>query len=252
MLLGYVDDSGERGLFLLAAVIVKDDSWLRTLDAWIDYRRWLRQEFGYRFTKDGGRKPIEVHATEFISGAGEWRRLAVAQPARMRAMRVGLRLIGRQTRVFAVAWDPNRIGGGNPPPGGIPHACWEVMLERFATHSNYEHGSDRIAFYVDAGYEVQFRRAVRKMRRYHRVGSVYGGSLQASAPMFVDDPSVRDSIQSAYIQMADLAAYAALRELRPTPISAGLWAELGTGVVRAVNRMTRGQPPGIKLLPLEQ
>ncbi len=47
-----------------------------------------------------------------------------------------------------------------------------------------------------------------------------------------------------------LCAYAALREIRPTPATAGLWGDLGTGVIREVDRRMFGQPPGIKLLPL--
>jgi hypothetical protein len=105
VLLGYVDDSGEQGTFVLAAVIVRDEAWLRTLDAWTDYRRWLRANFGYRIRKGRGRTvPVEVHATDFASGAGEWYGKHSHPDARIRALRVGLRLIGRHTRVFAVAW----------------------------------------------------------------------------------------------------------------------------------------------------
>jgi hypothetical protein len=125
------------------------------------------------------------------------------------------------------------------------------MLERFASHSTYDHASDRVAFFVDDGYGHQFRRATRRMRRFHYVGSLYGGSLPAAAPMFVDDPSVRDSKESAFVQMADLCAYAALREVRPAgPATKDLWGELGTGILRDVNKRVKGQPPGIKLLPM--
>jgi hypothetical protein len=33
MLLTYLDDSSEQGLFLLAPVVIRDEAWLRTLDA---------------------------------------------------------------------------------------------------------------------------------------------------------------------------------------------------------------------------
>jgi len=251
VLLGYVDDSGEQGVFVLAAVIVRDESWLRTLDAWTDCRRWLRSNFGYRIRKGRGRTvPVEVHATDFVSGAGEWQGKHSHPEARMRAFRAGLRLIGRHTRVFAIAWDPARLAqGATAPKGGIPIECWTVMLERFATHSLRDHSADRCVFFVDDGYGTKFTNAVRKMRRVHWVGSILGGSLPAAAPMLLDDPSVRDSKQAPFVQMADLAAYAALRELRPRALGTGLWAELGNGVVKDVNKRMHGQPPGIKLLP---
>lgn len=252
MLLGYVDDSSEGGVFVLAAVIVRDEAWLRTLDAWTDYRRWLRSNFGYRISKGRGRiAPVEIHATDFATGAGEWYGKPVGREARMRALRVGLRLIGRHARVFAVAWEPKRILPlADPPLGGIPMACWDVMLERFATHSTYDHSSDRVILFVDDGYGHTFTKTFRRMRRHHYVGSLYGGSLAAPAPMLLDDPSVRDSKQSAFVQMADLCAYAALRELRPKPHVSGLWKELNAGVIREVNKRMHGQPAGIKLLPI--
>lgn len=252
MLLCYVDDSGERGVFVLAAVIIRDDAWLRTLDAWNDYRRWLRANFGYRIRKGTGRTaPVEVHATDFATGAGEWRGRSVSRAARIRALRVGLRLIGRHARVFAVAWEPKRIAPGSAPPaGGIPMECWTVMLERFASHSLYDHSGDRAVLFIDSGYGHTFTKVVRQMRRIHFVGSIYGGSLAAPAPMLLDDPSVRDSKQSAFIQMADLCAYAAMRELRPLPDISDLWKELDAGIVRDVNKRTYGQVSGIKLLPV--
>jgi len=239
-------------LFLLATVVIRDESWLRTLDAWTDYRRWLRGNFAYRISKGTGRRtPVEVHASHFSTGAGEWYGKPYGLEARMRALRVGLRLIGRHARVFAVAWEPNRVAAdADPPEGGIATHVWTVMLERLATHSNYDHGGDRVACFIDSGYGEQFARVVRRMRRYHRVGSIYGGSIPATAPMLIDDPSVRDSKQSPFVQMADMCAYAALRELRPSAATGGLWAELGQGIIRDVNKWMKGQPPGIKLLPM--
>jgi hypothetical protein len=109
-------------VFVLAAVIVRDDAWLRTLDAWNDYRRWLRGNFGIRIRKGRGRvAPVEVHGTDFATGAGEWHRKPVSREARIRALRVALRLIGRHAHVFAVAWEPRRVRpGSSPPAAGIP------------------------------------------------------------------------------------------------------------------------------------
>jgi hypothetical protein len=78
---------------------------------------------------------------------------------------------------------------------------------------------------------------------------MYGGTLSANAPMLLDDPVTRQSIHSAFTQMADLCAYAALREIRPTARVNNLWPYLGGGIVRAVNKQMKNQPPGIKLLP---
>lgn len=173
------------------------------------------------------------------------------QDARLRAFRVGLRLIGRHANVFAVAWVPSRPVSATYAPFHVSPAvdCWRTVLERLATYSTNSAGGQRVLAFLDQGYGDQFTRVLRKMRRYHLVGSLYGGALSAPAPMLVDDPVVRDSKQSPFVQMADLCAYAALRELLPVGSVRDLWAELGSGIVRAVNKHQRNQPPGIKLLP---
>jgi hypothetical protein len=247
-----MDDSGERGTQLWAAVTVEDGAWLGVLDAWTDYRRWLRDNFGLPIVKGRGRRvPVELHATDFATGAGDWRHLHVNQAARLRAFRVGLRLIGRHANVFAVAWVPSRKVSASYAPFHVSPAvdCWRTVLERLATFSTNSAGGQRVLAFLDEGYGGQFTGVLRKMRRYHLVGSLYGGALSAPAPMLVDDPVVRDSKHSVFIQMADLCAYAALRELLPVGSVGGLWRELGPGIVRAVNKYQRNQPAGIKLMP---
>lgn len=252
MLIAYCDESGEGGVHVLATVIVQDTEWLATLDAWTDYRRWLRDEFGLPIVKGRGRrKPVEVHATDLVGGNGDWRGLRLGRDARMRAFRVGLRLIGRHTKVFAVAWDPTRRMQESYRPYHEKPALdvWRTTLERLVTFSRVSAENQHVMAITDAGYGELYRRAFRKMRRHHRVGSMVGGTLTSNAPMFVDDPVVRDSKESAFVQMADLCAYAALRELRPRPPAEKLWSELGDGVVAAVNRYMRSEPAGIKVMP---
>lgn len=262
MFLSYFDDSGERGVLLLAGVVVHDSRWSDLQDAWFDYRRWLRNNFGVPIQKaQGRRRPhVELKGTDFANGSGPWRGLPVGRAGRLRAMRSGLRVIGNHAHVFAVAWMPNReMTGAWPARHDSPLIdTWTTCLERLATYSQRHpiHSGDRVMTITDQGNLGAFRTTFRRMRRFHYVGSLLGGSLSANAPMFVDDPSERDSRDSSFIQMADLAAYAALREVRPLADVHSLWPQIdgGTGtategILRAVNMRTHGQPPGIKLIP---
>lgn len=251
MQLAYFDDSGEAGLQVLGCVVVPDSQWLRTLDAWTDYRRWLRANFGLRMSRGrGNRVPVEIHTTDLVTGAKEWRKLGLSREARVRALRAGLRLIGRNATVFGVAWDPGRKASASAPQLSRPAvACWVTAIERLSTYSSRSAKGDFVTVFADRGYEELFRKEFRRMRRFHRVGSLKGGTLAAAAPMMIDDPIIRDSRQSAFVQMADMVAYAALRELRPLPHASDLWRELGNGVLQDVNKYQTGSPRGIKLLP---
>lgn len=244
-LLAYFDDSGAQGRFLLACVVVPERDWLRLLDAWTNYRRWLRQDFGLpMWRRRGGRRRVELHATDFATGAGAWYGLSVDAAARMRAFRIGLRLIGRFAKVFAVAWDPLRSMSASYRPYHVSPAvdCWRTALERLASHSIYDRDGERVLTFMDSGYGPQFARVLRRMRRYHRAGSLYGGTVDATAPILIDDPVVRDSKESAFIQMADMCAYAALRELAPTSVR-NLWQALGARVRPPLTSGCAANPP---------
>jgi hypothetical protein len=159
VLLAYMDDSGEQGTQLWAAVLIEDRAWLDTLDAWADYRRWLRNNFGLPIVKGRGKRvPVELHATDFITGAGDWRHLHVNQAARLRAFRVGLRMIGRHAAVFAVAWVPSRpMSAGYSSTFHVSPAidCWRTLLERLATFSTVSAGGQQVLAILDEGYGDQ-------------------------------------------------------------------------------------------------
>lgn len=76
------------------------------------------------------------------------------------------------------------------------------------------------------------------------------GFLSRPFVRLIDDPVPRQSHQSYFVQLADLAAYAGFRRLHPAPARAVqivpqlMWDELGGATLAAVN-MYSGGPPGI-------
>jgi hypothetical protein len=138
-----------------------------------------------------------------------------------------------------------------------PVDAFRTTLERLATYTRYDrnHPDNNVLIFIDTGYGDQFRGTVRRMRRYHQVGSLRGGSLSAAAPMILEDPIPRDSKHSPFVQMADLCAYAAMRQLSPRSGLPDLWNDIGPGIVRDVNKHQRLKepnppPPGIKAIPV--
>lgn len=254
-----MDDSGEAGIFILGTVIVHEHSWAPLAKRWGEYRGWLRKTHGFRsFKGSKHHQPIELHATDFATGAGEWRFTSATLAQRLEAYRYGLAVIGQHAKVFAIAYLPSRPMTGTYPDFHQSPAvdAWRISLERLATYAKKDAQSkgggepEKVIVILDNGYGHQFKTVLRKMRHFHRVGSTYGGSLPAEAPMLIEDPITRDSKENAFVQMADLVAYAALRELRPGKVQ-DLWSALGAGVLKEVNMYAGGpaQPPGIKLIP---
>jgi hypothetical protein len=87
----------------------------------------------------------------------------------------------------------------------------------------------------DEGEEATIRAIARKARRAGTAGSMLGtGRLSVPFTRLVDDPVAKKSDHSYFIQLADLAAFAAFRRLyeaapRAAPVvPQGMWDELGT------------------------
>jgi hypothetical protein len=243
----YVDESGNPGYpgsktYVLGCVLVEDHLWLDTFDRLIEFRRWLRSNFGV---------PVraEIKANYLLQNTGPFARLALSEGARFRIYRQAMRLQPKlDLRTFAVLVDKSTLGTMHPGRTA-PDVAWEFMLqrlERFTTR-----GNTHVLLSHDEGIADQIRKWARKARRAGSAGSRYGtGVLKLPLDRLIDDPVSRDSAQSYFIQLADLSAYAAFRRLHPPPprarqiVPQGMWDELGAARFAPVN-MYSGGPPGI-------
>lgn len=247
----YVDESGDAGLagsrtYSLGAVMVDTSSWPRVFDGVIDFRRFLRSEFGV---------PVraEIKANYLLRNGGSFRALGLSEKARQRIYRSHMRLQHKlDLLAFAVVVDKPRLHAQRPDvdPRDV---AWEFLiqrLERFTTKNDTE-----TLLIHDEGDQLRVRGLARKARRAGTAGSAFGtGLLRRPAARVIDDPVPRNSNQSYFLQMADLNAYAAFRHVVPPParrvqiVPQTMWDELGTARLLAVSQLAGG-PPGIVRYP---
>ena len=123
--------------------------------------------------------------------------------------------------------------------------AWEYLiqrLERISTNSD-----SPLMIIHDEGEASRIRTLVRKARRINMPGSAFGtGRLSKPARLIVDDPVPRDSRQSYFIQLADLAAFAAYRRLYPptrahSVCPGSMWDELGDARYASANEVATSQ-----------
>lgn len=131
--------------------------------------------------------------------------------------------------------------------------AWGWMLQRLERFSTK--GTTPLLIVHDEGDTLLVRKAVRKFRRAGTAGSAFGtGTLKVPARFFVDDPVPRASDQSYFVQLADLAAYAAFRHVYPPPpkpvqiVPQNMWNELGHARYLPVSALAGG-PPGLVVGP---
>jgi hypothetical protein len=141
------------------------------------------------------------------------------------------------------------VNKANHPDRTADDLAWEYLLQRLERFTIY--GQELTMIVHDEGNALAVRKLARKSRRAGGAGSMFGtGALQRPFARLLDDPVSRDSSQSYFLQMADLAAYAAFRRHYPPPprpvhiVPTLMWDEMADARYAPVN-MYSGGPPGI-------
>lgn len=251
MYLAYVDESGSTGAveaggsksFVLGCVLVRDGEWAATFDGLIGYRRFLKARFGV---------PVraEIKANHILQNADAFRTLALSERARHAIYQGHLRLNAKLgLKVFAIVIRKEQIRSGDPHD-----FAWTFLLQRLERFTTKQ-GSQALIVH-DEGNEGRVRALARKSRRAGIAGSAISpGFLRVPFRGLVDDPVARRSHESYFLQLADLAAYAAFRRVYPPPARAVqivpemMWDELGAARLAEVSQRSPGPSPGIVSWP---
>jgi len=224
----YVDESGDPGLwnpgtplhlrpsphYILTGVIIPASQWQACLTLMVDIKRTLRQKYGLR-VRD------ELHGSELINPRGNEVYKRIGGRKRRAA------LYGYVLREVAAQMSQIRIvnvhlNKANPfyisstTKGVDPEErAWEWLIQRFSNHLSRDCDEDLGMILADETNELKVRRVVRKIRVYNQVGSMYGGSYPVSVNNIVEDPVMRNSQHSYFVQIADLVSHALYRKLYP-------------------------------------
>jgi hypothetical protein len=248
MHIAYVDDSGDSRAFVLGTILVPASEWLAVHDHLVRFRRRLSKETGFRMRH-------ELKGTELISEGGAWRKLKQRVPPRRRIgiYKAALSCLAELAPVVQTLGVvvPNRA---DPRLRASAHAeAWEKLFERLERFCHYR--STTCLVLPDHGSDRNLRAMARRKRRFGYAPSAFGGEpLAVPFAQLVDDPMPKDSHQSYLLQWADLVAYAAFRQIVPSPeLPNRLWDELGDARLEEANRLERrkgsAEPPGLIVWP---
>jgi hypothetical protein len=212
------------------------------LDQIISFRRFLRDQFGLQMRE-------ELKAGYLIHNSGPFEHLGLSTAARMRIFRMALRLqpkLGLET--FAIVVDKDEMVRQKMTSQGAQKKAWQLAYERLERYTSAKH--DTCMVFPDEGVYDMIRALLREKRRISYVPSRFGTApLSRPASFILEDPSVRRSSESYFVQLADLNAYAGHRRLKPEPwFGAAYWDQLGAARVRAVSKYAN-DPLGIKVWP---
>lgn len=246
MYLAYIDESGSPGdvakggskFYVLGCVLVHASHWAEAFDNLRGYRQYLETEFGL---------PVhaEIKANHVLQNGGPFGALSLSETARSSLYRGMLRLcVRRHIKAFAIVLRKELLTEKN-----VLDLAWMLLLQTLQRLA--ANGAEQVVIFHDEGED-------RRIRTLAQTSQLVGHSEQAfkhaevNGPFrgLVDDPVSRRSHESLFLQLSDLVAYAAFRQVFPPParsvqiVPAKMWEELG-GALAEVNDSTDATIRGI-------
>ena len=126
-----------------------------------------------------------------------------------------------------------------------------TLLQRLE-RTSHARGDEPLLLIHDNGENEAVRKITRRSRRMLTAGNMSGGGY-FSHPFhqLIDDPVARSSDQSYFLQLADLVAYSAFRNLyKPSEniekiLNQSMWNNLGSAIFTLANQNQLQNTPGI-------
>lgn len=220
MYLIYVDESGDSGhgnsptrYFVLSGLVIHETKWRETLNKLINFRIGIRSKFGLLLKE-------EIHAGAMLSRPGNLVR--IKKNDRLAIIRHLLDEIASiaDFRVVSVCVDKQ----GKPQGYDAFENAWRVLIQRFENtlvHQNFPgcQPTDHGIIFCDETDAAKLRKLYRKMRVFNPIPNDQqhgSGYRQMPLTRIVEDPSVRDSRHSYFIQAVDAVAWAFYQRYAPS------------------------------------
>jgi hypothetical protein len=205
-------------------VLVHASHWAETFDNLRGYRQYLKTEFGL---------PVhaEIKASHLLQNAGPFGALSLSETARYSLYRGMLRLcFRRHIKAFAIVLRKELLIEKN-----VHDLAWMLLLrtlQRLTTKQN-----EQVVIFHDEGEDRRIRTLAQTSQLVgHSEHAFKGAAVSAPFRGLVDYPVSRRSHESLFLQLSDLVAYAAFRQVFPAPtrsvqiVPAKMWEELGAAL----------------------
>ncbi|MCF7939849.1 MAG: DUF3800 domain-containing protein [Spirochaetales bacterium] len=212
----YVDESGDPGKFvgsntkhyILSGIIVDVEDWARNLGELVLLRKSIKSEFNLSVRE-------EIHAAELvrIKNMDSYRSIRKHDRVLMlKRIASEIPVIFRNSKIINIRIDKEKIP--YPDEGDYSTIAWKRFIQRYDTYLKKEDAKGMV--FADDGNETLIRNLVRKMRKYNPVPSRYSSNYKnVVTDNIIEDPILRDSKHSYFIQVADIITYALFQFLYP-------------------------------------
>jgi hypothetical protein len=218
----YVDESGDPGLtnsptryFTLTGMVVHELRWHEVLNRLVTFRQNMRKSFGLQMRE-------EIHAGVMLSRPGNL--IRIRKNDRLTIIRL---FLDELAQMQFLSFINVRVDKQGKPPDYDPfERGWEALIQRFENTLKWRNFpspknlQDLGVIFSDAANEVALRQLYRRMRVYNPIPNMRsmltGGYRQLPLSRIAEDPNIRHSHHSYFIQAADTAAFALYQWYAPS------------------------------------
>jgi len=222
MYLMYVDESGDPGIkystaggYILTGLVMHEIRWNTILDELIEFRRTIRSMYAWKAR-------TEIHAQEMVNGRISTN-AGIPRNERFMILRSSIDWLAARSDIGILTVVVEKFGFESPL--SVFETAWKYLIQRFENtlkNGNFpgpKNPDDKGLVLPDNTNGEALRLVLRKMRHFNPIPSMYGaGSRNIPITSIVEDPVMRDSRHSYFIQMADVCAYFARQALKPNSV----------------------------------
>lgn len=216
MHIAYCDESGDPARTVLSALVVPDAAWRQAFNAIRAWRRTLHARYGIPIAH-------ELHATDLIRGHGTpgQRSRPLGRPLGCIIFMDAINALNHLGQLGVYGVNVSLVNANYRHPLRTAALRAFQRVENNLVHVSQQQGRDEFGLVVYDGQTAQRRtmaqRILRRMQVYNPIPSrvVAGTFLAAPLRHIIGDPVLRDSADDVFIQMADIMAYALLRQDNP-------------------------------------
>lgn len=223
----YIDESGDPGPYdpanpafsgsrhyIVSSIIIPTDTWSNNLKILASLKSRLKAGYGFPIRK-------ELHGAQLINPRNDPAYQSIG--SRFVRNKMYLECIDyyaknmSELQIINIHVDKLHPYSVTSFAGvNLQDLAWTRLLERYQTFLSKNGGLGLI--FADDTNETAFRNLLRRMRKYHYVGSMYSTKgIRVNTSNIIEDPIIRSSHQSYFIQVADMTSHILYRKLYPKP-----------------------------------
>ncbi|MDX1920317.1 MAG: DUF3800 domain-containing protein, partial [Candidatus Caenarcaniphilales bacterium] len=210
MYLMYVDESGDIGTkgsnsnyFVLSGLIIHELRWIEVLEELVNFRKHLKSSKSLNVRE-------EIHASHFITKPGHLK--SIPRNDRLDILKQTIDWISLQDGLNIITVVCNKTNQ-KAENGDLFELAWKTLIQRFENtieNHNFKgprNPDERGLILPDNTDGHKLQTLIRKMRKFNPVPSKYSGYRNLRLKHIIEDPCLRNSEHSYFIQLVDVISY---------------------------------------------